>query len=135
MGLRWRRLPVTISLTKFTGGMVLSAAVFAASASAAAPPFTGADAFLQKNCAACHNSSAPAARLDLTKLGYEPANPDNFATWIKIHDRVSAGEMPPRPMPRPPAQSLNPFINSLSAALTAYERGVVTERGRAGLRR
>src|SRR5436309_15639095 len=101
----------------------------------AAQPFAGAEAFIQKNCATCHNSSSPAARLDLTKLAYEPANPDNFATWIKVHDRVSAGEMPPRPMPRLPAESVTRFVNGLSAALTAYESGVVAERGRAGLRR
>src|SRR4051794_25999454 len=102
---------------------------------AATPPFTGADAFIQKNCAACHNSSAPAARLDLSKLSYEPANPDNFATWVKVHDRVSAGEMPPAPIPRPPAESLNQFVNNLSAALSTYERTIAAERGRAGLRR
>ena len=101
----------------------------------AAPPFGGADAFIQKNCATCHNSSAPAARLDLNRLSYEPSNPDNFATWVKIHDRVSAGEMPPQPLPRPPAESLTRFVNGLSAALTAYEHTVATERGRAGLRR
>ena len=99
------------------------------------PPFAGADAFIQKNCAACHNSSAPAARLDLTKLGYEPGNPDNFATWVKVHDRVSAGEMPPAPMPRPSAESLTQFVNGLNTALTAYEHALAAERGRAGLRR
>jgi hypothetical protein len=102
---------------------------------AATPPFAGADAFLQKNCVSCHSSSAPAARLDLSKLGYEPANTDNFATWIKIHDRVSAGEMPPKPMPRPPAESVTQFVKGLSSALTAYESKVMSERGRAGLRR
>jgi hypothetical protein len=101
----------------------------------ATPPFAGSDAFVQKNCATCHNSSTPAARLDLSKLSYEPGNPDNFATWVKVYDRVSAGEMPPKPMPRPPAESLTQFVNGLSSALTAYERSVVTERGRAGLRR
>ena len=42
---------------------------------------------------------------------------------------------PRRPSPRPPAESLTQFVNGLSAALTAYERTVATERGRAGLRR
>ena len=115
--------------------LALTAAFLASSAIAAAPPFGGADAFIQKNCATCHNSSAPAARLDLNKLTYEPANPDNFATWVKIYDRVSAGEMPPKPMPRPPAESLTQFVNGLSGALTAYEHTVAAERGRAGLRR
>jgi hypothetical protein len=48
--------------------------------------------------------------LGLTKLAYEPANPDNFATWVKIHDRVSAGEMPPAGMPRPVAASQKQFV-------------------------
>jgi hypothetical protein len=113
----------------------VTAALFAACGVAAGPPFAGADAFIQKNCAACHNSSAAAARLDLTKLGYEPGDPDNFATWVKVHDRVSAGEMPPRPMARPSAESLTQFVNGLNSALTAYERALATERGRAGLRR
>ena len=38
-------------------------------------------------------------------------------------------------MPRPSAESLGQFVNGLSAALTAFERGIATERGRAGLRR
>jgi hypothetical protein len=113
----------------------MCAALFSATAVAATPPFAGADAFLQKNCATCHNSTAPAARLDLSKFAYEPANPDNFATWVKVHDRVSAGEMPPKPLPRPPAEAQTQFLNGLSSALTAYERGVIAERGRAGLRR
>jgi Protein of unknown function (DUF1592)/Protein of unknown function (DUF1588)/Protein of unknown function (DUF1585)/Protein of unknown function (DUF1587)/Protein of unknown function (DUF1595)/Planctomycete cytochrome C len=124
---------------KHRGGILhrlaVTAALFAAGGMAAGPPFAGADAFIQKNCAACHNSSAPAARLDLTKLGYEPGNPDNFAIWVKVHDRVSAGEMPPPPIARPSAESLTQFVNGLNTALTAYERTLAAERGRAGLRR
>jgi len=100
-----------------------------------APPFTGADTFLHKNCAACHNSHNPAARLDLSKLTYEPSNPDNFELWVKIHDRVAAGEMPPGGMPRPAADSLAQFTNGLAGCLTSYEHTVMTQRGRAGLRR
>jgi len=101
----------------------------------AAAPFASGDAFIQENCATCHGSSTPAARLDLTKLTYEPTNLDNFATWVKVYDRVSAGEMPPAGMPRPSAESLSQFVNGLGAALTAYETSVTAERGRAGLRR
>jgi Protein of unknown function (DUF1592)/Protein of unknown function (DUF1588)/Protein of unknown function (DUF1585)/Protein of unknown function (DUF1587)/Protein of unknown function (DUF1595) len=115
--------------------MVITSACFTDSGVAATPPFPGADAFIQKNCGSCHSSAAPAARLDLTKLSYEPSNADNFATWVKVHDRVSASEMPPAPLPRPSAESRTQFVNSLGAALTAYEHGSNVERGRAGLRR
>ena len=116
--------------------LFLLAATFSAAFDvAAAPPFSGADAFIQKSCAACHNASAHSGGLDLTKLAFEPANPDNFAIWVKIHDRVSAGEMPPAAMPRPGAESVTQFVKGVSDALTGYERTVVAERGRAQLRR
>lgn len=115
--------------------LVLSTVLLAASAAAASGPFAGSDAFLQKNCVSCHNSSAPAARLALTKLSYEPSNPDNFATWVKIYDRVSAGEMPPAPLPKPAIAPQTEFVNGLAGALSTYERTIVAERGRAGLRR
>jgi hypothetical protein len=115
--------------------LLLAIGFFTVNGAAAGPPFSGADVFIQKNCATCHNSSAFAAHLDLTKLSYEPTNSDNFAIWVKVHDRVSAGEMPPAPMPRPAAELLAAFVNGLSAALTGYERSVATEGGRSGLRR
>src|SRR5690348_10109708 len=101
----------------------------------AAPPFPGAAAFVQKNCVACHNSPTGAGRLDLTKLGYEPANTDNFAMWVKVDDRVAAGEMPPAGIPRPPVESSTQFVKRLATVLAGYERSVYAERGRAGLRR
>jgi hypothetical protein len=79
----------------------------------AAPPFNGAKEFLQKNCAACHNGTAPKARLDLTKFAYDPANPDNFTTCVKVHDRVSGGEKPPTGMPLPDAALAKQFISGL----------------------
>ncbi|MEP6962792.1 MAG: DUF1592 domain-containing protein, partial [Acidobacteriota bacterium] len=83
----------------------------------------------------CHGASSPKTGLDLTKLAYEPANPDNFATWVKVHDRVSAGEMPPTGMPRPASTSLSQFVQSLATKLTEYEKATTAEFGRAGLRR
>jgi cytochrome c peroxidase len=57
----------------------VAVALLAASTLTAAPPFAGADTFIQKNCSACHNSPKGSGRLDLTRLAWEPANPDNFA--------------------------------------------------------
>ena len=104
-------------------------------AAAAPPPFAGAEAFLQTNCAPCHNSRSAAARLDLTKLSFDPANSENFGTWVKVHDRVAAGEMPPPGPRRPEASALKPFIDGLHQALSSHERKMIAEHGRAGLRR
>jgi hypothetical protein len=111
-----------------------AASLFALSlALQAAPPFEGSDAFLRKNCIACHSSAAPKAGLDLTKLAYDPSNADNFELWVKIHDRVSAGEMPPAGLPRP--TNLKAFTGPLAAALTSFETSTNARSGRSGLRR
>src|SRR5205085_1097567 len=129
------RMVAVLSRRLTTAAAFLMAAFPGSFDAAAAPPFAGANQFIQKNCALCHSSSRAKAGLDLTKLAYTPTDPDNFAKWVKVHDRVSAGEMPPAGLPRPEAVSLAQFVDGLTATLTKYERDVATERGRAGLRR
>ena len=41
--------------------------------------------------------------LDLTALKPDFADAENFARWVKVHDRIESGEMPPKKKPRPPA--------------------------------
>ena len=100
-----------------------------------APPGASTDTFIKSNCIGCHSSATPAAHLDLSKLTWRPADTDNFAIWVKVHDRVSSGEMPPAPLPRPAADSVAQFVKSVADGLTGYEQTVTAHRGRAGLRR
>lgn len=93
----------------------------------------GAMEFLAKNCVGCHGAKSPQGGLNLTRLPFQPSNADNFNTWVKIHDRVSAGEMPPKGLPRPAATA--PFLKDLAAGLTAFETSSRAASGRAGLRR
>ncbi len=128
-----------ITSLQYTNGVIparaLAVLTLLAIPTLGAAPFPGADTFLQKNCIGCHNSKSPAAKLDLTALSFDPANPDTIATWIKVHDRVAAGEMPPAPLPRPAASSLTPFLNGLKTALTTQESAARAQLGRSGLRR
>ena len=96
--------PLIRMRTHFAGALLLAAVTMMHSARGASPPSA---AFLQKYCAPCHGSARqPQGGLDLTKLAFTPENADNFATWVKVHDRVSAGEMPPAGLPRPDANAL-----------------------------
>ena len=52
-------------------------------------------AFFKANCYECHDADVHKAGLDLTALKWDPQNADNHALWVKIHDRVHDGEMPP----------------------------------------
>jgi len=51
--------------------------------------------FLAKNCLACHNAKLRTANLSLDGASVAPA------TWTKVLDKLSAGQMPPPGSPRP----------------------------------
>jgi hypothetical protein len=101
----------------------------------AAEPFAGASSFVTQNCLACHNTDDPNGNLDFGTLKFDSGNRDNFARWVKIHDRVKAGEMPPADEPRPDGKALASFVNDLAKSLTESEQAVYVREGRATLRR
>lgn len=71
--------------------------------------------FLRKNCATCHNSTAKQGGLDLTRTLA-------VAQWVKVHDRLETGEMPPKQMTkRPDAAATKSFLDGLAAELRTQE--------------
>ena len=92
--------------------------------------------FKAKYCTGCHNGAAKAGGLDLAGFPFEPSNPANFAEWVKVHDRLRAGEMPPKAVTnRPDAREQEAFLRDLAASLTAAERQTAAAVGRATERR
>ena len=100
----------------------------------AAPP-SPVRAFLGKHCASCHDSVEKKGDLDLDALAFRPADPGNHDFWVKLHDRVADGEMPPAKKPRPDAAELEAFLGGLSSELVAAERARLSAEGRATRRR
>src|SRR5262249_46433264 len=92
---------------------------------ASALPTTTAD-FIDRHCSSCHNDVDKEGGLDLTTLSYQPADVANFATWVKVHDRVQAGEMPPKEKKRPAAGELRSFVGAVATALTSFEKDAAT---------
>jgi hypothetical protein len=91
--------------------------------------------FLEKHCFECHDAETKKGDLDLTALKIELANPTNFSKWVLVHDRVAAGEMPPKKKARPEAAESEAFLKSLAFSLTATERERIAQEGRATQRR
>ena len=111
-------------------------ALFASAGWAAAAPLPKAtQAFIDKHCASCHDDVEKKGDLDLTALALNPSDPKNFATWVKVHDHVRSGEMPPKKKERPAAGELEKFIGTLTAELTTAERARSAGEGRATRRR
>ncbi len=89
--------------------------------------------FFEKHCFECHDSASKQAGLDLTKL--EPVSAENFAKWVKIHDRIESGEMPPKGQPRPPVADKDAVTKSLKAEIIKAEQDARKTEPRTGLRR
>jgi hypothetical protein len=84
-------------------------------------------AFFEKHCYQCHDASTKKGGLDLSALKVEPGN---FGRWVKVHDRIESGEMPPKK--KLPAAEKAAAIQWLHDMLVKTERAA---EGRTGLRR
>lgn len=96
--------------------------------------------FLKVRCLECHNSGTKKGGLDLAALmnagipadgGNEPA----FIRWVKVHDRVRDGEMPPNRKARPPLDDGKLFLAGLGGALASADKARLAGKGRTALRR
>ncbi len=100
-----------------------------------AAPVPDVAAFTEKHCASCHNDVDKEGGLDLTSLKFAPGDPANFERWVQVHDRLQAGEMPPKDKKRPEPAALEAFLQSLANSLTAIESERTARDGRATQRR
>jgi hypothetical protein len=113
----------------------LLAATLLCGVSRAAEPVKGSTEFFDQYCGECHYEDQSGG-LDLSTLTFEPGNWENLSTWVRVFDRVAAGEMPPKKKKeRPAPQDLASFTHSVSSTLTAYEKEHKARNGRAVQRR
>jgi hypothetical protein len=101
----------------------------------AAPPKPGVDGFFGQNCTECHDADVKKGGLDLTAISWNPETRENFDLWVKIHDRVNKGEMPPKKSERPDAKAVTGFLASVSKPLRDISAQQQTANGRTVLRR
>lgn len=92
--------------------------------------------FLQKNCFECHDAEDSKGGLDLSSLKFNANDPKLFAEWVKVHDRIRDGEMPPpKKKERPTPEQVASFLNALADPLTVADRARETSEGRSTWRR
>lgn len=86
--------------------------------------------FLERHCYECHDPDTEKGGVDLTELTLDAPHP---GVWVRVHDAVARGEMPPKKKTRPPADEIADFLRELDAELVA--RTSPGEAGRVRLRR
>jgi hypothetical protein len=118
--------------------LALTCGAFAAEAPATVPPVLLPAAlrdFSDRYCSGCHNDSDLKGRFDFEALSFDLTGEATFAQWTKIHDRIVAGEMPPKEKARPDADEQAHFLAVLRENLTRQDRAVVAREGRTLQRR
>src|SRR5205085_2428919 len=104
----------------------------------AADPFVDTvKPFLTKQCASCHAGNTPAGGLTIAALTSRTAieSLKDRERWERIAQRLKSGEMPPKGMPRPDAQSLKTVVTWIDQSYEALDRTSPVDPGRVTARR
>ena len=107
---------------------VLSVPAFAATPKAVT-------SFLEQHCFECHDADVKKGGLDLTSLKFDLKDPQLFEKWVKVHDSVADGEMPPKKKPRPDAKLADTFLEALDSQLRDTSAAQTAAQGRTLVRR
>ena len=91
--------------------------------------------FFAEHCLDCHAGSSPEGGLDIENLPDDLDDSASFATFVKIHDRIAAGEMPPPDTGRLDSAQQAAVLHRLDAALLTADQLRIARDGRAGIRR
>lgn len=91
--------------------------------------------FLQTHCLDCHRGLDAEGGRDLSSLSFDLSDTAALATWVRIHDRVARGEMPPADHPQLDADDRTQFLRQLHQKLLAADRLAMRQEGRVRLRR
>ena len=124
--------------------LVACAAMVAAVPAAGATVQVPSRAFFDQHCVACHDADTKEGGLDLTALAFDAApdaargsdgTHDPFHTWVRVHDRIAAGEMPPAGEERPAEADIAAITTALDRWLMVTESERIATAGRALYRR
>ena len=74
--------------------------------------------FLEANCLQCHEGEDASGGFDLTSLADGLNGAETARRWILVHDRIAAGEMPPKEEPGLPKATKSTALRTLATALT-----------------
>ncbi len=92
-------------------------------------------AYVAEHCVECHEGYTKKGNFDLTLLKPTFGDAAQFAGWVKVFDRVAAGEMPPRKHQQPPDTERKAFLTQLGRSLKAADQAQAAADGRGAVRR
>ncbi len=87
-------------------------------------------AFLENNCFDCHQGSEAEGGLDLESLTSGQLSDKHFDRWVRLFDRVHAGEMPPADYATQKPQEIQSFLNKTGNWLRQHQQQRYESLGR-----
>ncbi len=91
--------------------------------------------FVEQNCFDCHQGAQADGGLDLARLDADLADSKTMERWVRIFDRVQAGEMPPEDAGELDSDDAAEFLEATSTWLGDTQRSEHAELGRVRSRR
>lgn len=91
--------------------------------------------FVQTYCYDCHQGTDAEAGFDLASLSNNLHRPEVFDSWVKVVDRVEAGEMPPADYGELPTAEVKTFLKPTVAQLRRVQQQEFEQHGRVRARR
>lgn len=90
---------------------------------------------LDRHCVECHGPDTHEAGLRLDQLALDLNDEATTARWVRVYDKLVAGEMPPKNSPRPSQPVLDAATRSLAKSLHDTSLDLQRKQGRVVLRR
>lgn len=95
----------------------------------------GGIAFLEKHCLDCHDQDTAKGALILETLTDNLHNLEHREEWIRVHDIIQSGQMPPKDKTKLSDNERRDFLQILSRSILNAEHKELTQRGSANVRR
>ncbi|MCA9069467.1 MAG: DUF1595 domain-containing protein, partial [Planctomycetaceae bacterium] len=102
---------------------------------AAAPSESPVQKFLAANCQDCHTGESAEGGFRVESLSADLSNPSALLRWIRVYDRVKAGEMPPADASDLKPTDRDKFLSSTKSWMESHQRQEWNSLGRVRGRR
>ena len=89
---------------------------------------------LGKKCLGCHSGASPKGGLTLDVLSFDLSNRVTRERWVRVHDRIEKGEMPPKGVELAAADRAA-MLRQLAPLLHKADLADVAKNGRGPMRR
>ena len=90
---------------------------------------------IENHCADCHDDLDPKGGLDLFSLEWDLKNPHPTERWVKVHDLLAAGEMPPKKKSRLGDAERAAVVEVLADRIVEEQEAAYVQHGRSVSRR